>query len=36
MWARAGLTEQEVRTMHGVVKELATTRQARKKAADNK
>jgi tRNA/rRNA methyltransferase len=35
MWARAGLTEQEVRTMHGVVKELATIRQARKKAAEN-
>lgn len=36
MWARAGLTEQEVRTMHGVVKELATIRQARKKSTDGK
>lgn len=36
MWARAQLTEQEVRTMHGVVKELATIRQARKKRVDGK
>lgn len=30
MWHRAGLTEQEVRTLHGVVKELSTLRQPRK------
>ena len=34
MWHRANLTEQEIRTLHGVVKELATLRQARKNAAD--
>jgi tRNA/rRNA methyltransferase len=33
MWHRANLTEQEIRTLHGVVKELATSRQARKPAA---
>ena len=30
MWHRANLTEQEIRTLHGVVKELSTSRQARK------
>jgi tRNA/rRNA methyltransferase len=30
MWQRANLTEQEIRTLHGVVKELSTSRQARK------
>ena len=34
MWHRANLTEQEIRTLHGVVKELATFRQVRKNAAD--
>jgi len=35
MWHRASLTEQEVRTLHGVVKELSTSRQARKNTADD-
>jgi tRNA/rRNA methyltransferase len=35
MWQRANLTEQEIRTLHGVVKELATLRQARKSAAES-
>ncbi|HEX2581256.1 MAG TPA: RNA methyltransferase [Dongiaceae bacterium] len=30
MWQRAQLTEQEIRTLHGVVKELTTLRQPRK------
>ncbi|TXH34259.1 MAG: RNA methyltransferase [Rhodospirillaceae bacterium] len=35
MWQRANLTEQEIRTLHGVVKELATLRQARKSASES-
>jgi tRNA/rRNA methyltransferase len=35
MWQRANLTEQEIRTLHGVVKELATLRQARKAATES-
>jgi tRNA/rRNA methyltransferase len=31
MWARAELTEQEIRTLHGVVKELTTLREKKKK-----
>ncbi len=31
MWQRAGLTEQEIRTLHGVVKELSTLREARRR-----
>ncbi len=31
MWTRARLTEQEIRTLHGVVKELTTLRQKREK-----
>jgi tRNA/rRNA methyltransferase len=31
MWARADLTEQEIRTLHGVVKELTTLREKPKK-----
>jgi tRNA/rRNA methyltransferase len=27
MWSRAELTEQEIRTLHGVVKELTTLRE---------
>jgi len=30
MWARAELTEQEIRTLHGVVKELTTLREPKK------
>jgi tRNA/rRNA methyltransferase len=35
MWQRANLTEQEIRTLHGVVKELTTLRQARKSASES-
>jgi tRNA/rRNA methyltransferase len=35
MWQRANLTEQEVRTLHGVVNELSSARQARKPAIDS-
>jgi len=34
MWQRAQLTEQEIRTLHGVVKELSTLRQRRKSATE--
>jgi tRNA/rRNA methyltransferase len=29
MWQRAGLTDQEIRTLHGVVKELSSLRESR-------
>ena len=31
MWQRAQLTEQEVRTLHGMIKELTTLRVPRRK-----
>jgi tRNA/rRNA methyltransferase len=31
MWQRAELTEQEVRTLHGMIKELTTLRVSRRK-----